>query len=303
MEFGELGKYCVAEGCGQKDFLPFTCKYCQGSFCLQHQSIRDHGCSKAPDKVLSEASPSAETVTTKERKDKKEKAKKDALRCRAAGCKERTAFNLHNCKHCRHLVCLSHRLAWDHDCPQPPGKKQISTSVDPVTGASLTSMKRVPNQPVAPPSTGRAMRAADRKRAEQGRKKGLQDYREEAKRRHEEKMRQQGPARVDRQQTPVRPSADIPSNMGPWHCSVCRFTNFREQLSQCERCGAKRGQIQSTDQDTDFSLAPVRFVSPEQAKGDQRGNTTANPTPETVSSMSSWRPWKLSNFEKELQSK
>eukprot|EP00808_Paulinella_micropora_P015098 g79562.t1 len=29
---------------------------------------------------------------------------------------------------------------------------------------------------------------------------------------------------------------------------------------------------------------------PEQAKGDQRGNTTANPTPETVSSMSSWRP-------------
>ena len=42
MEIPTLGENCAFPGCGQLDFLPFVCKGCARTFCLDHRN--DHGC-------------------------------------------------------------------------------------------------------------------------------------------------------------------------------------------------------------------------------------------------------------------
>jgi len=42
MEFLALGKHCHI--CSQKDFLPFHCERCEGTFCLKHRSCNAHKC-------------------------------------------------------------------------------------------------------------------------------------------------------------------------------------------------------------------------------------------------------------------
>ena len=42
MEIPTLGENCAFRGCGQLDFLPFVCKGCARTFCLDHRN--DHGC-------------------------------------------------------------------------------------------------------------------------------------------------------------------------------------------------------------------------------------------------------------------
>lgn len=44
MEFNELGGHCSSQYCHQKDFLPFNCKFCSKSFCLEHRSPFNHNC-------------------------------------------------------------------------------------------------------------------------------------------------------------------------------------------------------------------------------------------------------------------
>ena len=42
MEIPTLGENCAFRGCGQLDFLPFVCRGCAQTFCLDHRN--DHGC-------------------------------------------------------------------------------------------------------------------------------------------------------------------------------------------------------------------------------------------------------------------
>mmetsp|Transcript_33201 Transcript_33201/g.30136 ORF Transcript_33201/g.30136 Transcript_33201/m.30136 type:complete len:81 (+) Transcript_33201:70-312(+) len=47
MEFANLGKHCTEMTCRQKDFLPFTCKFCLKIFCLDHRDPTSHECDKS----------------------------------------------------------------------------------------------------------------------------------------------------------------------------------------------------------------------------------------------------------------
>lgn len=41
----EIGTHCKYQYCKQKDFLPFNCKGCSQSFCVEHRTEIDHECS------------------------------------------------------------------------------------------------------------------------------------------------------------------------------------------------------------------------------------------------------------------
>ena len=47
MEFDHVGSHCAADGCNQRDFLPFTCDGCHKPFCLAHRSGLAHNCAGA----------------------------------------------------------------------------------------------------------------------------------------------------------------------------------------------------------------------------------------------------------------
>ena len=44
-----LGKVCSFAGCGTRDFLPFSCSFCERVYCLEHKS---HGCAPESTQVL-----------------------------------------------------------------------------------------------------------------------------------------------------------------------------------------------------------------------------------------------------------
>ena len=47
MEFDNLGKRCSLHYCKMKDFLPFQCKKCLNTFCLEHREAEKHDCEKS----------------------------------------------------------------------------------------------------------------------------------------------------------------------------------------------------------------------------------------------------------------
>ena len=47
MDFADLGGQCSLASCRQRDFLPFACGLCRGSFCLAHSLPRAHACAAA----------------------------------------------------------------------------------------------------------------------------------------------------------------------------------------------------------------------------------------------------------------
>lgn len=132
MEIPELGTNCAFAGCGQLDFLPFTCKGCGETFCLEHRSC--HGCqagasSDATCIVCPICACSVKYVegedinvtyerhmqTTCDPTKYAKIAKKP--RCPVPGCKEKlTSVNSFKCKDCRVEVCLKHRFPKDHQC-------------------------------------------------------------------------------------------------------------------------------------------------------------------------------------------
>lgn len=44
MQFEDIGRHCSVEDCGQQDFLPFRCEFCQDIFCAEHRRPDDHAC-------------------------------------------------------------------------------------------------------------------------------------------------------------------------------------------------------------------------------------------------------------------
>ena len=43
----DAGRHCAHAGCGQLDFLPFTCNCCARVFCLEHRAYAAHECTAA----------------------------------------------------------------------------------------------------------------------------------------------------------------------------------------------------------------------------------------------------------------
>lgn len=44
MELPNIGGNCQWAGCNALDFLPFTCSFCSGAFCLAHFQVDSHEC-------------------------------------------------------------------------------------------------------------------------------------------------------------------------------------------------------------------------------------------------------------------
>jgi predicted nucleic acid binding AN1-type Zn finger protein len=49
MELSDVGSHCEVADCKVKDFLPFRCANCKGSFCLDHRT--HHGCKHQSEKL------------------------------------------------------------------------------------------------------------------------------------------------------------------------------------------------------------------------------------------------------------
>ena len=129
-----IGSHCSQPGCGQIDFLPFTCDCCSRVFCLEHRSYRSHACEKAGDRDLQVivCPLCAKSVKLQGRQDVHEAFDKHSRtecdpsnyrkvhhkpRCPVEGCRERLReVNTFRCKQCGLNVCLAHRLEADHAC-------------------------------------------------------------------------------------------------------------------------------------------------------------------------------------------
>jgi len=146
MEFHNLGKHCHDETCKQKDFLPFTCKFCEKIYCLDHRDPTSHSCqhSKIGDirvftcpvclkvckfdsgKLTEDDYFSIHQATdcnpAQYEQIKAEKSKK----CSVDNCKTKlTTLNTHTCKKCTQILCLNHRFDDQHVCKRPTFKNNV----------------------------------------------------------------------------------------------------------------------------------------------------------------------------------
>jgi len=151
MEFAHLGAHCDVKTCRQRDFLPFTCDCCDGTFCLDHRSYRTHECPKAAelDSVAIKcplcsqafklgAGEDANVAWERHSRDgcdpdgRKARVKKP--RCDVKGCREKLVFsNRYDCTSCGQAVCLQHRFADAHKCREVAASKRTSW-LDNITG-------------------------------------------------------------------------------------------------------------------------------------------------------------------------
>lgn len=133
MEFDNVGSHCAAEGCNQRDFLPFTCDGCNKPFCLAHRSGLAHNCAGSERKdVTSIDCPICGKSIRMAKSDNPDHAwethfatecsqvaaKPAQTRiCKAPGCKTVLGpSNTFVCSSCGLAVCLPHRVAEAHNC-------------------------------------------------------------------------------------------------------------------------------------------------------------------------------------------
>lgn len=135
-------RHCSERGCGQLDFLPFTCEKCGRVYCLAHHKIRDHSCSYNPDSrnvmptcpvcsqhiyVPAEASVDAivnahllsrcNSHLLSSHRDAQKSLSAAATRCdQPTGCRNPEKFSTLLCKKCGGQFCLTHRLETTHRC-------------------------------------------------------------------------------------------------------------------------------------------------------------------------------------------
>jgi len=137
MEFQNVGKHCSESTCRQQDFLPFTCNFCNKTFCLDHRDVKSHACPKGHSgdtraiicpvcsKTLNFDAGSTTGdehwnmhFATECKPENYGKAKSDKSKtCETKGCREKlTAINTYKCKTCRRELCLKHRFEDQHEC-------------------------------------------------------------------------------------------------------------------------------------------------------------------------------------------
>ena len=134
MEFSSLGAHCAAKLCKQRDFLPFTCDACKGSFCLDHRTYVGHSCTQATGRdhravVCPLCAGTIHFVDGEDVHAQFEAHRRDGCRpelretrikrqrCAAPGCKTALLLSNHaTCSQCQRELCLAHRHADDHAC-------------------------------------------------------------------------------------------------------------------------------------------------------------------------------------------
>jgi predicted nucleic acid binding AN1-type Zn finger protein len=135
-----LGEHCSAPGCGQVDFLPFTCDCCSSTFCLEHRSYSAHSCEAAAGKatevivcplcakgVRLQAGQDPNAAFEQHQRSNgcdpsNYRKVHNKARCPVGRCQEKISLiNTYTCKTCKLKVCLKHRLPDDHACGQHRG--------------------------------------------------------------------------------------------------------------------------------------------------------------------------------------
>lgn len=156
MDFQNLGKHCSEPTCRQRDFLPFTCKFCVKPYCLDHRDTTSHACvngnagdikaiicpvclktlkydsSKYTENEYFQLHNASDCDASRYAQVMKERSK----RCPVAGCNTRITFmNRYECGKCKQELCLKHRYQDQHVCSKGPylardlgleGKKKVS---------------------------------------------------------------------------------------------------------------------------------------------------------------------------------
>eukprot|EP01117_Protostelium_nocturnum_P014166 TRINITY_DN5358_c0_g1_i3.p1 TRINITY_DN5358_c0_g1~~TRINITY_DN5358_c0_g1_i3.p1 ORF type:complete len:240 (-),score=78.57 TRINITY_DN5358_c0_g1_i3:189-908(-) len=118
MEFHDVGKHCDVASCGQLDFLPFSCKYCKGTFCQDHWREGQHKCIE---KSLPSQDSSSEGTNIS-------KSESKSFKCGRKGCKTREFVQV-RCSKCFINFCLAHRFPQDHQCDPPKPKQKVQSSL------------------------------------------------------------------------------------------------------------------------------------------------------------------------------
>eukprot|EP00929_Paragymnodinium_shiwhaense_P103318 TRINITY_DN66731_c0_g1_i1.p1 TRINITY_DN66731_c0_g1~~TRINITY_DN66731_c0_g1_i1.p1 ORF type:complete len:231 (-),score=47.86 TRINITY_DN66731_c0_g1_i1:88-780(-) len=145
----DTGRHCDLKECRQRDFLPFRCDQCAGSFCLEHFRYAAHSCPKAAgldNRVLVcplcekavRLVPEEDPNVTWERHTRSgdcgmsAAAAQRKARCPVKGCKEQlTSVNSLECGGCGMRVCLKHRFEDDHNCPAAAARAAAAAASQP----------------------------------------------------------------------------------------------------------------------------------------------------------------------------
>jgi len=105
-----IGEHCSVSDCRQLDFLPFKCRGCGESFCLDHHRYESHQCPHAPTHTLpASGAPPRGPGERANHKPKRSKAK------RCVQCRKKQMCPI-RCNDCGSVVCVSHRWGDEHDC-------------------------------------------------------------------------------------------------------------------------------------------------------------------------------------------
>jgi len=137
MDFQNLGKHCSDQTCRQKDFLPFTCGFCQSIFCVDHRGVSAHNCPNQNQgdintvecpiclKTLQyDAGRTNQQECWEDHFEKEcqpenyERINAQRLKaCSELNCKTKlTTLNTNICKDCHQEFCLKHRFNDKHEC-------------------------------------------------------------------------------------------------------------------------------------------------------------------------------------------
>jgi predicted nucleic acid binding AN1-type Zn finger protein len=136
-----VGATCHLAECRMRDFLPFTCKQCGNTFCLDHRAPDAHRCSADPhdnralfcpickQQVLVRAGEDAQTnlarhATSRCTQHSTAPSAQQRHACSAPRCSRRSDVPF-LCSICEAQFCLTHRAPDSHACPGPKQQSGI----------------------------------------------------------------------------------------------------------------------------------------------------------------------------------
>lgn len=112
----DVGAHCQLEYCGIRDFLPFKCESCKGTFCLDHRTETAHQCTKAGEWARRR---NAQNSQTNGSLPPKPSLLTHDKQCSEIKCKTligTSRIPVNHCTTCNRNYCLSHRMPEDHNC-------------------------------------------------------------------------------------------------------------------------------------------------------------------------------------------
>lgn len=133
MEFTDVGKHCEYVGCGQQDFLPYMCDCCKKRLCAEHRKYEAHNCTGNAIKNMTsiDCPVCGKSIKFDESQDinvlweyhfanvcvQKPPPVVQKLKCAKKSCSTTLGpSNTFKCPKCLKSVCMSHRIAEDHEC-------------------------------------------------------------------------------------------------------------------------------------------------------------------------------------------